>query len=98
MLYPPLLAGEGRIAQALAQKSSPRVDRLLQPGLRGGCLPLPGAQLVGVLEREADIVEAFQEPHAVGGRDVEPDVAAARAADGLRFEIDRERGRAVRDQ
>src|SRR4029077_6104476 len=44
-----------------------------------------------LLERQPDIVEAFDEPHAVGRRDVEGDIGAARPADALRHQIDRER-------
>ncbi len=47
------------------------------------------------LRREPDIVETFEQAHAVGGRNLERDVGAARAADGLGLEIDRERRRAI---
>ena len=40
---------------------------------RGHAL-LPRHDLVGVLERQADVVEAFEQAHAVGGRNVERDV------------------------
>ena len=50
--------------------------RRLQPRLRGRHALLPGLDLVGVLERQPDVVEAFEQTRAVGGRDVEGDVAA----------------------
>ena len=68
----------------------------LQPRLRCRHALLPRDDLVGVLERQPDVVETFEQAHAVGRRDVERDVGAARAADGLRLQIDRERRRAVR--
>src|SRR3977135_3888767 len=71
------------------------VARALQPGLFGGGALFPGGDLVRMLEREPDIVETFEQAHAVGGRDIEIDDRAAGAADGLRREIDRERGGAV---
>src|SRR4029453_17232729 len=67
----------------------------LQPRLRRRHALLEGADLVRVLEREADVVEAFEQAHAVGGRNVEGEHRAVRAADALGFEIDRERRRAV---
>ena len=66
------------------------VARALQPGLFGRGALFPGGDLVVVLEGEPDIVEPFEQAHAVGGRDVEADVRPAGPADGLRHKIDRE--------
>ena len=43
------------------------------------------SDLVRVLERQPDVVEAFEQAHAVGGRNVERDIGAAGAADALGF-------------
>src|ERR1700761_8839009 len=76
-------------------RCSPPVARGLQPGLRGGGALLPAYDIVHVLEREPDVVEAFEEPHAIGRRNIEGNVVAARSADALGLEIDGERRRAV---
>src|SRR5215475_7784286 len=77
------------------QRSKPAVDRGLQPRLVGGRALLPARDLVGVLEGQPDVVEAFEQAHAVGGRDIEADIGAAGAGDALGSKIDRERRRAV---
>src|SRR4029077_4432967 len=74
---------------------SATVPRLLQPRLRSGGAPFPAHDLGHVLEREADIVQPFDEARAICGRDLESNVRTARPADALRDEIDRERRRAV---
>src|ERR1700730_4777105 len=55
-------------------KASPAVPRRLQPGLRRGGALLPFHNVVHLLERQPDIVEAFEQPRAVGRRDVESDI------------------------
>src|SRR5262245_54841853 len=70
--------------------SQPAVGRGLQPRLCRGDAFLEGLDLVGVLERHADVVEPFKQARAVGRRDVELDIRATGAADRLAFEIDRE--------
>src|SRR6516164_3125259 len=79
----------------LLQRSKPAVDRGLQPGLPGGRALFPARDLVGVLEGEPDVVEAFEQTHTVGGRDIEGDIRPAGTADALGSKIDRERRRAV---
>src|SRR5581483_5399317 len=66
-------------ASATGPRSAP-VARGLQPGLRRGGALLPVHDLGHVLEREPDVVEALEEPHAIGGRNPERDVAAAPSA------------------
>src|SRR5262247_2033026 len=83
-------------SQAMTTSLESAVDGGLQPRLRRRHAFLKGLDVVAVLERHADVVEPFQEPRAVGGRDVELYVRSAWAADGLGLEIDRERRRAVR--
>src|SRR5215472_6059088 len=80
---------------SLAPKSKPAVHRGLKPRLVGGRAVFPARDLVGVLEGEPDVVEAFEQAHAVGGRDIEADIRPAGAADALGSQIDRERRRAV---
>src|SRR5215831_21406677 len=70
--------------------STTTIPRRLQPRLRRRHVLLEGHDVLGVLEREPDVVEPFEEPHAVGRRDVEFNVRAAWSADRLRLEIDRE--------
>ena len=53
----------------------------LQPGLVSGDAPFPASDLIGVLEREADIVETFEEAHAVGGGKIEGYIGTAGAGD-----------------
>ena len=48
----------------------------LQPRLVSGDAPFPARDLIGVLEREADIVETLEEAHAVGGGQIEGDIGA----------------------
>src|SRR5882672_12858133 len=69
----------------------PAVRRALQPRLRGGDALFPSSDLVRMLEREPDIVEPLDEPHAVGARDVEGQLGTAGAADALGLQIDGER-------
>src|SRR6202035_3093502 len=71
------------------------VPRRLQPRLRRGGALLPLHDVVHLLERHPDIVEAFDEPHAVGRGDLKGDVGTARPADALRHQVDRERAVAV---
>src|SRR5262249_56448727 len=82
-------------AHVFTPKSKPAVDRGLQPRLVGGGALFPARDLVGVLEGEPDVVEAFEQTHAVGGRDIEADIAAAGTGDALGSKIDGERRRAV---
>src|SRR5262249_57491787 len=77
-------------AHVFAPKSKPAVDRGLQPRLVGGRALFPARDLAGMLEGEPDVVEAFDEAHAVGGRDIEADIAAAGTGDALGPEIDRQ--------
>src|ERR1700730_19133432 len=67
----------------------------LQPWLVDRRLLLPAGDLVRVLEREADVIEAFEEAHAGGGRALERHIGSAGSADALRVEIDREWSGAV---
>src|SRR5262249_39111376 len=80
---------------SLLQRSKAAVDRGLQPRLAGGRALFPARDLVGVLEGQSDVVEAFEQTHAVGGRDIEGDIRPAGTADALGSKIDRERRRAV---
>ena len=79
----------------LLSSSAATVHCGLQPGLVDRRLLLPAGDLVCVLEREADVVEAFEEAHAVGSRELERHIGAAGSADALRVEIDGERSGAV---
>src|ERR1051326_3068974 len=83
-IIPMILTGIASLA------TSTPVARGLQPGLRRGGALLPACDLRHVLEREPDVVEAFKEPHAVGRRNLEGNIAAARPADALGLEIDGE--------
>src|SRR5437870_12678361 len=67
----------------------------LQPGLVDRRLLLPARDLVCVLEREADVVQALEQAHAVGSRELERHIATAGSADALRVEIDGEWSGAV---
>src|SRR5712691_6710869 len=78
--------------------SGSAIHRALQPRLVAGHAPFPARDLVPELEREADVVEAFEQPHTIGSRDVERDIGAAGPADALRLQIDRERRGAVHRQ
>src|SRR5882757_5981741 len=78
----PLLRGRGR--------SPSRIRSRLQPRLLVAHAPLPGGDLLRMLEGKPDIVEAFDEAHAIGHGQVECDIRAARAADALGLQIDRE--------
>src|SRR5215208_1372895 len=71
------------------------INRRLQPRLRSRHALFPYLDLICVLQRKPDVVEAFEQAHAVGGRHVEGEVGSPGSTDGLRFEIDRERRRAV---
>ena len=62
---------------SLPRSRGPAVRGGLQPRLRRRHAFLEGSDLVRVLEREADVVEAFEQAHAVGGRNVERDIGAA---------------------
>ena len=65
--------------------STSAVRRGLQPRpLVAGAL-FPGGDLGGMLEGEPDIVEAFEQAHAVGRRDLEGEIGAAGTADALRL-------------
>src|SRR4051794_30244765 len=75
--------------------SGPVVHGALQPRLVSGDAPFPARDLIGVLEREADIVETFEQAHAVGGGKIEGDIRTAGAGDALALEVARERRRAV---
>src|SRR6266508_844339 len=83
---------------SLLQWSSPAVRRRLQPRLRRGHAFFESDDLVRMLERKPDVVETFEQAHAVGGRDVERNFGAVRAGDALRLQIDRERRGTVHRQ
>src|ERR1700728_1422777 len=71
------------------------VLRDLQPRLRGGGALFPLLDIAHLLERQPDIVEAFEKPRAVGSGNFKRHVGAARPADALGDEIDGERAVAV---
>src|SRR5215470_3231255 len=83
------------IRALLIQRRSAAISRRLQPGLRRLRAHLPVRDLIDVFERKSDIVEAFNEPRAIGGRNFKSDIRAAGAADPLRHQIDSERGFAI---
>ena len=68
-------------SSSLHGSATAAVGRRLQPWLRRRHALFPTSDLVGVLEGQADIVETFEQAHAVGGRNVERDVGAAGPAD-----------------
>ena len=70
------------------------MDRL-QPRLRRRGVAFPIRDVDFVLEREPDIVEAFEKPRAVGTWNIECDIGPARPADTLGHQIYRERRRAI---
>src|SRR5262245_7681277 len=57
---------------------SSAIARRLQPRLRRRHVLLECDDVLGVLEGEPDIVEAFKQTHAVGRRDIEGDIRPAR--------------------
>src|ERR1700716_4284 len=84
-----------RTVMSLLRRSGPAVRRRLQPRLVSGDAVFPAGYLIRMLEREGDIVEAFEQAHAIGGGNVEGDIGTAGTADALTLEIDGEWRRAV---
>src|ERR1700728_1543083 len=74
---------------------SAAVPRGLYPRLRRRSALFPVHDVVHVLKRHPDVVEPFEQAHAVGGRNFKSNVGTARPADALGFEVDGERSRAI---
>ena len=62
---------------------------LLQPRHGRGNAPFEALDLGHLFERQTDVVEAFKQADTVGRRNVEGEIAAARAADALCHEARR---------
>src|SRR5919197_1178237 len=78
----------GSSARSKRNWLSPAVAGLLQPRLRGSRAIFPRGDLVRVLEREPDVIEALEQAHAIGGRNLEGDVGATGTADALGRQVD----------
>src|SRR5271166_2644546 len=78
-----------------SQAQRPAVRRRLQPWLFNRHSLFPAGVLVRMLEGEPDVIEPFDQPRLVGGRDLECDVATVRARDALDGQIDCERSGTV---
>src|SRR5580704_1101441 len=89
------MASSAPSAAESAKASPPGIRGGLEPGLCGGHALFESRDLRRMLEGEPDIVEAFDEAHAIGGRQLEGDVGTAGTADALGRQIDRERGGAI---
>src|ERR1700720_1622630 len=83
------------VHRVLLCRHSAAVSRRLQAGLRGLRARLPACDLIDMFERKPDIVEALNEPRAIGGQNFKRDIRTAGTADPLRHQIDCKRRFAV---